>query len=469
MFFLKMLATTPRDFSQTLGDVLKKLSEREAHLLAGIYPDIAEAERPNLLKNGLALFENLTASPTEMAPHVALHTLLNQQKAIEKSRIGYSDAFKSYSHDAVAIWFYYRANSILTHDDMSCIVRHYQQSPLRKEDVLWFKRILVEANFRDESDPDVGVDEHADRVYREFKEGVGSGPFSPFRALVLEYLKNSQVVHAVQVAGNSGAFLEETPSGEWCLKKLPLAEIFGPPEQSDPFLVQLPVDVQALYREAGTLSQLYSPKFWRDKGNEAQAQQLEALGLCDSLDYGALIATLFEHDDGKGLGPLNGLPQFVVVGDSRPTELGYQHEMDVPLSDSAMKPGQMIEGTPKKGLSQFTMTGFHDYYMSYVYEKNPGTTPPGLGYLVRYHSAYMYHHHLKLAEFADSTDWLMLPLLRLFQQCDLYSKTKPTAKDLATLFEFSLKIESAYRGVHKLPEGADVMTLRMNFPVTVTG
>ena len=73
------------------------------------------------------------------------------------------------------------------------------------------------------------------------------------------------------------------------------------------------------------------------------------------------------------------------------------------------------------------MSWGHDEYMASVLERNRTHLPPDFIYLVRYHSFYAWHspepgHARGYTRFANEKDWRLLPLLKLFQSADLYSK-----------------------------------------------
>jgi len=57
-------------------------------------------------------------------------------------------------------------------------------------------------------------------------------------------------------------------------------------------------------------------------------------------------------------------------------------------------------------------------------------------YIIRYHSFYAWHNPKNgiraYTHLADEKDWKMLPLLKFFQKCDLYSKIEEEI-DLNTL------------------------------------
>ena len=81
---------------------------------------------------------------------------------------------------------------------------------------------------------------------------------------------------------------------------------------------------------------------------------------------------------------------------------------------------------PFCGFEKLNFTISHDYYLYKVLEK---TKIPDEGlYLIRFHSFYAFHsprNNIRgYTYYANDKDWKMLPLLKLLQKCDLYSKTR---------------------------------------------
>lgn len=79
------------------------------------------------------------------------------------------------------------------------------------------------------------------------------------------------------------------------------------------------------------------------------------------------------------------------------------------------------------GFDNVEMTFSHDYYLSNILQKSKTNLPYEAIYIIKYHSFYPWHtpnNNIRgYLELASEKDWYYLPLLKLFQQSDLYSKT----------------------------------------------
>lgn len=153
------------------------------------------------------------------------------------------------------------------------------------------------------------------------------------------------------------------------------------------------------------------------------------VGCADAI---ALIG--FLHDAGKILlhSDFGALPQWSVVGDSFPVGAKLcegalfardnYHGENESLQEDAYPTGC--------GFDAMAFSWGHDEYMASVLERNGALLPPELVYLVRYHSFYPWHTPRQgaargYARFASERDWRLLPLLKMFQSADLYSKAEP--------------------------------------------
>ena len=80
----------------------------------------------------------------------------------------------------------------------------------------------------------------------------------------------------------------------------------------------------------------------------------------------------------------------------------------------------------KCGFNNIEMTFSHDYYLSQSLLKSNTDLPYEAIYIIQYHSFYSWHTPRNkirgYEDLADETDWKYLPLLKLFQKFDLYSK-----------------------------------------------
>ncbi len=90
------------------------------------------------------------------------------------------------------------------------------------------------------------------------------------------------------------------------------------------------------------------------------------------------------------------------------------------------------------GFDNVEMTFSHDYYFAEVLKKSNTKLPEEAIYIVQYHSFYAWHsprNNIRgYVEFSSKKDWNMLPMLKLFQKADLYSKKD----DLNDRFDYEL-------------------------------
>ena len=72
------------------------------------------------------------------------------------------------------------------------------------------------------------------------------------------------------------------------------------------------------------------------------------------------------------------------------------------------------------------MTFSHDFYLAEVFKKSNTKLPDEAIYIIQYHSFYAWHtpkNNIRGYDYlASELDWKCLPLLKLFQKADLYSK-----------------------------------------------
>lgn len=150
-------------------------------------------------------------------------------------------------------------------------------------------------------------------------------------------------------------------------------------------------------------------------------------------DYMHLIG--FIHDLGKIImnKDLYGLESWSVVGDMFPVGCKF--------SEKIIYPEYLVENPDftdkiystelgiyedKCGFDKMTFSFSHDEIIyQFLVQNCRGKVPipyDGL-YCARYHSFYPWHQHQAYSRFASEKDWELLPQLRLFQTCDLYTKT----------------------------------------------
>jgi len=78
----------------------------------------------------------------------------------------------------------------------------------------------------------------------------------------------------------------------------------------------------------------------------------------------------------------------------------------------------------KTGFDNLQMSWGHDEYLYQVLVHNKCTMPEEALYVIRYHSFYPWHQRKAYSHFASEKDIELLPLVRAFQKCDLYSKVE---------------------------------------------
>ena len=164
-------------------------------------------------------------------------------------------------------------------------------------------------------------------------------------------------------------------------------------------------------------------------------------------DWSWLILIGLIHDLGKVLvlPEFGALPEYFSVGDIYPLGCKFQesnifyekkyHE----LSEDFINPEyNSLNGIYKEncGFDNIEMTFSHDYYLYEVLSRSYTNLPLEALYIIRYHSFYAWHTPRNgirsYTNLASVNDWKNLPLLKLFQTADLYSKTDvlPDIKNL---------------------------------------
>ena len=196
---------------------------------------------------------------------------------------------------------------------------------------------------------------------------------------------------------------------------------------SDSELKSIPNKYKHIY-EKNTIKSMYNMDVW---------SWLPLIGLIH--DLGKLLIL---DDFGK-------LPQWSVVGDTYP--VGCSIEKGVIFSDKQFykenKEYQKYNtkyGIYKKncGFAKLNFTWGHDEYLYMVLKKNSNKLPKEGLYMIRYHSFYAWHTPQKnktisYSHFASDYDWKMLPLLKILQKSDLYSKNPnlPPIKELELYYK----------------------------------
>ena len=143
------------------------------------------------------------------------------------------------------------------------------------------------------------------------------------------------------------------------------------------------------------------------------------------------------HDLGKilVLPEFGYFPEYFSVGDIYPLGCKFQnsniyyekkyHELCEDFKNTSYQSENGIYKT-HCGFESLTMTFSHDYYLYNVLLRTCHILPPEALYIIRFHSFYAWHTpHNNIRSYtnlANKLDWINLPLLKLFQKTDLYSK-----------------------------------------------
>ena len=182
---------------------------------------------------------------------------------------------------------------------------------------------------------------------------------------------------------------------------------------------------------------LFADHEWAGLTPERRAQYSTTLdAMYADLDCAEALPLIgFLHDVGKIMlhEDFGALPQWSVVGDSFPVGAKLCADAVFADEDYHHENAGLQEDTyaPECGFDAMHFSWGHDEYMASVLEHNRARVPPELVYLVRYHSFYPWHTPRDAAprgytRFASARDWHLLPLLKMFQSADLYSKAGPT-------------------------------------------
>jgi len=141
--------------------------------------------------------------------------------------------------------------------------------------------------------------------------------------------------------------------------------------------------------------------------------------------------TGFIHDLGKILTHPNmhNLPQWSTVGDTFPVGCAYSEKCVYP-DYFKLNPDYYNEKyrsevgiySEKIGFDNVLMSFGHDEYLYQVLKNSSCILPQEALYIIRFHSFYPWHKNEAYSHLANENDWKLLPWLREFQKCDLYSK-----------------------------------------------
>jgi inositol oxygenase len=155
-------------------------------------------------------------------------------------------------------------------------------------------------------------------------------------------------------------------------------------------------------------------------------------------DLGKIIAV---RDDKIGI---LGEPQWAVVGDTFPVGCPFSpknvfakaFESNPDFSNALYNSGTGVY--PKGcGLEKVKMSWGHDEYLYRVMVHNKCTLPLPALYMIRYHSFYPWHKEGAYQELLNDQDREMLPWIKAFNECDLYSKSHvpPNVDELAPYYK----------------------------------
>ena len=155
----------------------------------------------------------------------------------------------------------------------------------------------------------------------------------------------------------------------------------------------------------------------------------------------------FIHDLGKILllDDFGGLEQWSVVGDTFPLGQKLDKSYIYEKKNFHKNNQDLLIDTYKNfcGFESIKMSWGHDEFLASVLEFNNSNIPKEGVYIIRFHSFYSWHTPPNSTKrgyenLANDYDWYMLPLLKLFQKSDLYSKTRkiPNEKDIMQNLNF---------------------------------
>jgi len=202
------------------------------------------------------------------------------------------------------------------------------------------------------------------------------------------------------------------------------------------------------------ITELFSTTEWDNLPKEYQ--QLYNTNISDYYnhitDWSWLLVIGLIHDLGKVLvlPEFGCLPEYFSVGDIYPlgclfqeSNIYYEKKYFKLCPDYKNKDFKTLNGIykPNCGFENITMTFSHDYYLYNVFLKSTHILPDEALYIIRFHSFYAWHTpHNNIRSYknlASELDWKNLPLLKLFQKTDLYSKHNelPNIKNLEPFYE----------------------------------
>ncbi len=146
--------------------------------------------------------------------------------------------------------------------------------------------------------------------------------------------------------------------------------------------------------------------------------------LLPDVDWFHLVGLL--HDIGKVLYTF-GEPTWAVVGDTFPVGHPFSNKcIYYNFFNNNPDVGKESMYEPHCGFDKVHCSWGHDEYLHHVLVNNNTSLPQEALYIIRYHSFYPFHKEHAYMELANEKDLNMLGYLKLFNQCDLYSKQDET-------------------------------------------
>ena len=155
--------------------------------------------------------------------------------------------------------------------------------------------------------------------------------------------------------------------------------------------------------------------------------------LYPNLEWDWLILVGLIHDLGKvlALPEWESLNQWFVVGDTFPVGIKLDtgiifYELSDKYTDSILYPGEFGSYSLNIGLDNLIFSFSHDNYLFDILN-NQSKLPFEALYIIKYHSFYPWVNPKvgfmrSYQNLVSENDWYHLPLLKMFQKADLYSK-----------------------------------------------
>jgi len=181
------------------------------------------------------------------------------------------------------------------------------------------------------------------------------------------------------------------------------------------------------------IKDLFNKELWNDLPNEYKIiynKTINEFYNIDDFDWFILLG--FIHDLGKVLllDDFGSLPQWSVVGDTFP--LGCKLNSNYVYFNKGYhnknKDLNIDIYSDNCGFDNVLFSWGHDEYLASLLSLNNIKIPKEAIYIIRYHSFYSWHspknNKIGYKNLASNYDWFMLPLLKMFQKADLYSKTE---------------------------------------------